>query len=159
MKLYHGSNVSIDRIDLKRGRRGKDFGRGFYLSTDFGQAMLMARRTVAREEEGKAIVSVYEVDEKELSTMLNVKRFEGYTREWAEFVMMNRQNRTEQPKHDYDVVYGPIADDRVGLQISRYQLRYIQMDELIRQLQFLHPTFQYFFGTERALAYLHKVEE
>lgn len=159
MKLYHGSNVSIDRIDLKRGRRGKDFGRGFYLSTDFGQAMLMARRTVAREEEGKAIVSVYEVDEKELSTILNVKRFEGYTREWAEFVMMNRQNRTEQPMHDYDVVYGPIADDRVGLQISRYQLRYIQMDELIRQLQFLRPTFQYFFGTERALAYLHKVEE
>lgn len=24
MKLYHGSNVSIGEIDLKRGRRGKD---------------------------------------------------------------------------------------------------------------------------------------
>ena len=27
MKLYHGSNVSIEAIDLKRGRKGKDFGR------------------------------------------------------------------------------------------------------------------------------------
>jgi hypothetical protein len=34
MKLYHGSNTSIDEIDLKRGRRGKDFGQGFYLSPD-----------------------------------------------------------------------------------------------------------------------------
>lgn len=32
MKLYHGSNTSIDAIDLKRGRRGKDFGQGFYLT-------------------------------------------------------------------------------------------------------------------------------
>lgn len=28
MILYHGSNMSIDTIDLKRGRRGKDFGQG-----------------------------------------------------------------------------------------------------------------------------------
>lgn len=33
MKLYHGSNVEIEQIDLNRGRRGKDFGRGFYGSS------------------------------------------------------------------------------------------------------------------------------
>ena len=38
IKLYHGSNVRIDEIDLKRGRRGKDFGQGFYLSADMEQA-------------------------------------------------------------------------------------------------------------------------
>jgi len=26
MRLYHGSNMRIEEIDLKRGRRGKDFG-------------------------------------------------------------------------------------------------------------------------------------
>ena len=62
MKLYHGSNVSIEAIDLKRGRKGKDFGQGFY----------------------------------------------------------NRRNKTDKQAHDYDIVYGPIADDKVGLQISRY---------------------------------------
>ena len=46
MKLYHGSNVSIETIDLKRGRKGKDFGQGFYLSADRNQAQMMAERTV-----------------------------------------------------------------------------------------------------------------
>ena len=31
--LYHGSNMEIEEIDLKRGRKGKDFGQGFYLTT------------------------------------------------------------------------------------------------------------------------------
>lgn len=29
--LYHGSNVAIEKIDLSRSKRGKDFGQGFYL--------------------------------------------------------------------------------------------------------------------------------
>ena len=32
MKLYHGSNITIETIDLSKGRLGKDFGKGFYLS-------------------------------------------------------------------------------------------------------------------------------
>ena len=35
MKLYHGSNIEIEVIDLTKGRKGKDFGRGFYLSEDY----------------------------------------------------------------------------------------------------------------------------
>lgn len=89
---------------------------------------------------------------------MKVKVFEGYSKEWAEFIMMNRRNKTDKQAHDYDIVYGPIADDKVGLQISRYQLQYIQMDELIRQLSFIRPTFQFFFGTKRAIRLLHKIE-
>ncbi len=32
MTLYHGSNADIDCIDLTRGLRYKDFGKGFYLT-------------------------------------------------------------------------------------------------------------------------------
>ena len=32
MKLYHGSNILIDKIDLSKSKPNKDFGRGFYLS-------------------------------------------------------------------------------------------------------------------------------
>ena len=32
MILYHGSNVEIRQIDLNKSARGKDFGKGFYLS-------------------------------------------------------------------------------------------------------------------------------
>ena len=160
MKLYHGSNMSIDEIDLKRGRRGKDFGQGFYLSADRSQAQMMAERTVDREESGEATVTTYLFDDSILfkPSDLKVKAFEGYSIEWAEFILMNRRNKTYEPVHDYDIVYGPIADDKVGLQISRYQLQYITMDELIRQLSFIRPTFQYFFGTERAIRLLHKID-
>ena len=160
MKLYHGSNMSIDEIDLKRGRRGKDFGQGFYLSADCSQAQMMAERTVDREESGEATVTTYLFDDSILfkPSDLKVKVFEGYSIEWAEFILMNRRNKTYEPVHDYDIVYGPIADDKVGLQISRYQLQYIPMDELIRQLSFIRPTFQYFFGTERAIRLLHKID-
>ena len=160
MKLYHGSNMSIDEIDLKRGRRGKDFGQGFYLSADRSQAQMMAERTVDREESGEATVTTYLFDDSILfkPSDLKVKVFEGYSIEWAEFILMNRRNKTYEPVHDYDIVYGPIADDKVGLQISRYQLQYITMDELIRQLSFIRPTFQYFFGTERAIRLLHKID-
>ena len=160
MKLYHGSNMSINDIDLRRGRRGKDFGQGFYLSADRSQAQMMAERTADREESGVATLTVYLFDDSILykPTDLKVKVFEGYSKDWAEFILMNRRNRTLTPAHDYDIVYGPIADDKVGLQISRYQLQYITMSELIRQLSFMRPTFQYFFGTERAIRLLHKIE-
>ena len=90
---------------------------------------------------------------------MKVKVFDGYSQEWAQFIMMNRRNKSYEQAHDYDIVYGPIANDKVGLQISRYQLQYIPMEELIRQLSFIRPTFQYFFGTERAISLLHKIQE
>lgn len=31
MTLYHGTNEDIETIDLTRGLRHKDFGKGFYL--------------------------------------------------------------------------------------------------------------------------------
>lgn len=32
--LYHGTIDRIERIELERGRRNKDFGQGFYLAFD-----------------------------------------------------------------------------------------------------------------------------
>lgn len=42
MKLYHGTNKEFDRIDLLKSNPNKDFGRGFYLSADYYQALNMA---------------------------------------------------------------------------------------------------------------------
>ena len=35
IKLYHGSNVRVEKPDLKKSKPYKDFGQGFYLSDDF----------------------------------------------------------------------------------------------------------------------------
>lgn len=54
--------------------------------------------------------------------------------------------------HDYDIVYGPIANDRVGAQIARYKQGYITFDEFLRRIQYIKGiTFQYAFCTQRAI--------
>ena len=44
MKLYHGTNADIDAIDLNRGLRHKDFGKGFYLTPDLTTAIRVAQK-------------------------------------------------------------------------------------------------------------------
>ncbi len=38
MKLYHGSNITVETIDLGKCRPYKDFGKGFYLTDIEAQA-------------------------------------------------------------------------------------------------------------------------
>lgn len=38
MKLYHGSNMRVEKPDLQRSKPFKDFGQGFYLSDNYKQA-------------------------------------------------------------------------------------------------------------------------
>ena len=129
MKLYHGSNVEIDIIDLNRGRRGKDFGKGFYANPDYKQAVEFCSNVIRREGSGVPTVTIFEFEESALEP-LNVKRFEGYSKEWAEFILMNRSNNSDAPAHQYDVVIGPIADDGVGTQIRRLMRGFITFDVL-----------------------------
>ena len=158
IELYHGSNIEIDKIDLKKGRLGKDFGRGFYMSEDKTQALKMAQTAVDREETGNPTITTFLFDDSllHIPNTLNVKVFKEYSKEWAQFVFMNRSNKTETQTHDFDVVYGPIANDKVGVQIRRFMMKYIDIEQLVKELEFVHPTFQYFFGTEKALSYLTK---
>ena len=65
---------------------------------------------------------------------------------------MNRNDKIPQPSHDFDIVYGPIADDGVNYQLRRYRGGIISLSKLIEELKYAKGiTFQYFFGTERAL--------
>lgn len=63
-----------------------------------------------------------------------------------------------QPVHDYDIVYGPIANDRVGIQIRNYMERNIDLRTFLERLKYMKGiTFQYFFGTDKAISLLHKI--
>ena len=53
MKLYHGSNVEIECVDLARGRRGKDFGKGFYANPDYMQAVVWSSARMWSEGKGQ----------------------------------------------------------------------------------------------------------
>lgn len=158
MRLYHGSTVYIEQIDLQKSRPNKDFGRGFYLSADRFQAQRMGEFK-ALIEGGVPLMNVYEFDEAVLqSGELKVLRFEGYSREWAEFIFLNRNNPSRLPAHDYDIVYGPIANDRVGVQISKYEAGDITLEQFLENLKYMQGvTYQYFFGTDKAIAKLKKL--
>ena len=152
MNLYHGSNVIFEQIDLMKSRPNKDFGRGFYLSADPQQAWRMGEFK-ALTEGGEPVMNTYLFDESAMdSGELKVLTFDTYSREWVEFVFLNRNNKLSKPAHDYDIVYGPIANDRVGLQISKYEAGDITLDKLLENLKYMKGiTFQYFFGTDRAI--------
>lgn len=150
MKLYHGSTIEISQIDLSKSKPNKDFGRAFYLSVDADQAMEMAQFKAAFQD-ATPIVNVYEFDENELE-QLRYKRFENYTKEWAHFVYDHRTEPNGQTLHDYDIVYGPIANDRVGAQITRFKQGYITFDEFLQRIKYIKGiTFQFAFCTQRAV--------
>lgn len=155
MILYHGTNTDFSQIRLDMSRVGKDFGFGFYLTTDKQVATRQAERKLLQYGTGAKIVQSYFLDEKKLEG-LKVLRFDSYTEEWADFILLNRQNKEHSSLHDYDVVIGPIANDTVGLQIRRYTEGIITKAQFLQEIMYHQETMQYFFGTERALTILER---
>lgn len=157
MKLYHGTNIDFDHIDINKSKPNKDFGRGFYLSADYEQAKNMADIKVKQMETGMPLVQEYSISEIEMKS-LKCMTFDDYTEEWAKFILLNRNNPSAVPAHDYDIVIGPIADDRVGVQLWKYESQLIDLPTLIKRLKYMKGiTFQYFFGTERAIKLLKRI--
>ena len=157
MKLYHGSNADIETIDLTRGLRYKDFGKGFYVTPDRSTAIRLAQKK-ARLFGGTATLITYELDEVALLSDLKVKRFpEKATVEWLMFVYDNRDRKNTTPIHDYDIVVGPIANDGVVLQLTNYREGIYTPEQVAKLLQDRYLDQQYYFGTVRALQFLHKI--
>lgn len=158
MILYHGSNTEIQKIDLSKSKPNKDFGKAFYLSKEKLQAEEMAAFTVDRFG-GKPVITSFEFDETLMhDKQLQVKTFDGYSREWAEFIFSNRDTDSEVNIHNYDIVYGPIANDKVGRQMFNLREGYIDIEEFMRRLHYMKGiTYQYAFCTELATSKLKKL--
>ena len=155
MFLYHGSTVEIKDIDLALSKPNKDFGKGFYLSDNFEQAYEMASYK-ADILGTKPCVTKFEFDENLLKDRsLRVLSFNEYSKDWADFVFQNRSQEKQDSYHGYDIVIGPIANDRVGAQIRHYIEGDISFDTFLERLKYMKGiTFQYFFGTEKAVQML-----
>ena len=148
MRLYHGSNVAVSRPEILNSDRKLDFGVGFYLTSSLEQAERWARLVVDRRGGGRPVVTVYEIDEAQLST-LRVRRFEKANRQWLNFVVANRESQIEDQK--WDVVIGPVANDRTMPVIRLFMAKVYTAAETLRRLlpQNLHD--QYTFKTVKAL--------
>ena len=157
MILYHGSNQVIDKVNLLKSRPNKDFGRAFYLSDTFQQAEEMALFK-SEVEGGTPVVNKFTFDENMMKSSLRVLTFKEYSEEWARFVFANRDSASSKLLHDYDIVYGPIANDRVGRQIANLKDGFIDFDTFIERLKYMKGiTFQYAFCTKEAVSQLVKI--
>lgn len=151
MTLYHGSIEKVEVPEIREPNRTLDYGSGFYTTTSYQQAEDWVCRRMEEKKAGQGFVNVFEFDEKSLHT-LNCLIFQAPTEEWVDFVM---QNRTQKGFfHSYDIVYGPVANDRVYAAFALYEGGLLDKQNLIAELKTYKLVDQYLFHTEAALKVL-----
>ena len=65
--------------------------------------------------------------------------------------MQNRRRTFPQHTHDFDIVAGPIADDKMRRQFDRYEMKEITMEQLLTKVTYREPTHQIMFATAIAV--------
>ena len=154
MRLYHGSTEMVATPQIRKPNRALDFGNGFYTTTDYAQAEQWARRRLGNIQ-SHACVNIYEVDIDAIRKA-NTLWFDAATEEWVDFVYSNRNN--DSFDHNYDFVYGPVANDRVYAQFALFESGLIDKQTLIRELKTYTLVDQLLFHTPQALESLSFVD-
>lgn len=157
MLLYHGSTMAVRKPIVSRGRGKTDFGKGFYTTTSREQAEKWAQIKRDRMgDEAHAIVSVFELDDAVLNNpAYHTRHFDGATAEWLDFVVGNRRGEVH---HNFDLIMGPVANDRLYATITLYENGILDANAAIEQLN-NHQLFdQLSFHTTKACKLLTFVE-
>lgn len=145
MTLYHGSYLEISKPDLKHSRDNVDFGRGFYTTPIYEQAVKWCGKFIRRGKEG--VVSRYLFDEKNKHN-LKMLQFDSYSEEWLDFVLNCRRG---EDYTDYDIVIGGVANDKVFNTVELFFDGLIDKKEAIKRLRYEKPNLQICFRSEKAL--------
>ena len=155
LKLYHASNVEVRKPSLLKSRKNTDFGRGFYTTTQKEQAEHWTSIKMDRAKKGRRVVSVFEVDETILSNLeFKIREFHGPDEAWLNFVVNSRKGI----EHDYDLVFGPVANDKVFTVVNLYESGVINATTAIAELKAYNTYDQLSFHTERVIKELRFVE-
>lgn len=156
MLLYHGSNLTVEKPQLIAQTRGLDFGPGFYLTSRKEQAMRFSEIVVDRRGNGKAMVSVYEFDDKNAETSLDILKFQKADEKWLQFVADNRLNTYTGTF--YDIVIGAVANDTVMPTIQAFLGGFVSTDATIITLKTSKLFDQWCLKSEKALSLLQFVK-
>ena len=118
LRVYHGSYTKVEKPDIGMCRPGKDFGVGFYVTTDPEQAKRFVKLSVGKalkngiviQEPDKGFISEYEIAD---LSKLACFEFSGADREWLHCVAAHRMEsllagELEKWKF-YDIIAGKIA--------------------------------------------------
>lgn len=151
MRVYHGSLDKVKVPEIREPNHTLDYGSGFYTTTSYKQAEEWVRKRMEDFGVTKGFVNEYELDLEKLPAF-KCLLFDAPTDEWIDFVMNNRLNKDFT--HDYDVVYGPVANDRVYTCFALYEGGVMSRENLLAELKTYKLVDQYLLHTEKALQLL-----
>lgn len=156
MKVYHGSYIHVEEIDLTKSIPNKDFGKGFYVTKFREQAESWAK-IIGKRHKTEGVVTEFVFYDAEFTERLcKVKHFDSYNEEWLDFVVENRNPLGKM--HDYDIVEGPVADDKVQNRITLYLDGVISRADFLEELKWHEDTHQICFCTLKSLLALQRTD-
>ena len=153
-RLYHGTDQKFDEFNFCCAKCFKDFGKGFYLTTNFQQAQTWAQNKAKARMKDKTYIYSYSVnviDEKKW----NILELLQYDKCWVDFITESRINGKES---DYDIIYDRMADSRfadISDTLQSYNNLDITAEDVIEKIKWDNQRAdQYCFKNERALSLL-----
>ena len=131
MLLYHGSYTAVAEIELAKCNAGLDFGKGFYVTSSYRQAISFVPNSVKRNIRTGVISGDFDMDDGQVSVYklhldpsLHIELFPDADIDWLHFVAANR-NRSlfcdlYQRFANVDIVGGKIANDNTARTLNAY---------------------------------------
>ena len=146
MLLFHGGTTPVKQPEIRKARYTKDFGTGFYCTEFKRQAVIWSTKKSAT-----GYVTSYAYTE---NIELVYKKLTEND-EWLDFVVACRRGEA----HDYDIVEGPMADDKIWNEIDDFIADVITRAAFWELIKFTKPTHQISFHTEKSLLTLEYIED
>ena len=159
LQVFHGSYMKIGAVDLAKGQDNRDFGKGFYVTKFLKHAQAWAN-VVGRRHGTKGFVTEFKFYQRAFSDVTyKTLRFDDYNEQWLDFVILNRDPATQEQRHDYDIVEGPVADDKVQNKIELYLKGRISKGDFLTELKYHEQTHQICFCTRKSLQMLELMDD
>jgi len=156
--VYHGGYVPIEEINLEKCRPYTDFGKGFYVTKFKNHAENWAKK-VGKHHNSEGLVSVFNfIESSFVDYICKKKTFNGYTEEWLDFIVENRNEESTVPLHNFDIVEGPVANDKVQNKLQYYIRGDISKKDFLEDLTYHEETHQVCFCTLASLQTLKYVD-
>ena len=153
MRLYHGSNVEVNNPKILTAARIGDFGKGFYTTSSMEQARRWAQIRAQQAKVPFGVITAFEVSDSLFDNhLLAVKTFNKADAQWLDFVMANRNDTSFE--HHFDIVRGPVADDRVYICLNALENGTADRATVIRRLKTFVLADQILFHTAKSLLFL-----
>lgn len=148
MILFHGSLQIVKEPRILIPGRTLDYGAGFYTTTSEQQARdWVVRKLDVNDKIG--YINIYDFDKPSAKGLDCLIFANPPGEDWVDFVHANRTQRGFI--HNHDLVYGPVANDRVYAAFALYEQGLLSKQELITELRTYSLVDQMLFHTEAAL--------